>query len=329
MRGSPLRRREFTVLFSSAALAWPLTARTQQATMPVIGFLDSSAGTAAKLTALYEGLKIEGFVRNQNMAVEYHSAEGDYGRLPGLAADLVKRKVALIAAIGMPAALAAKAATTTIPVIFAVESDPVQVGLINSLNLPGGNITGVTNMARELEQKRLELLHELMPLASVLALLINSTNPNAETQTRDGLATARKMWLQINILYASAESDFATAFATLAGLRVSGLAIGDDEVFVSRSEQLATLLVRRAVPAVFQHREFVVAGGLMSYGRDLTETYHQAGVYSGLVLKGAKTADLPVYQSTKVEFLVNLKTAKSLGLTFPLSLLGRANEVIQ
>jgi putative tryptophan/tyrosine transport system substrate-binding protein len=324
-----LRWREFTALLGSAVLAGSLTARAQQATMPSIGLLDSSGATAAKLAAFYEGLKIEGFVRNQNVAVEYHSAEGDYGRLPGLAADLINRKVAAIATISMPAALAAKAATATIAIIFAVDSDPVQTGLISSLYRPGGNITGVANMAEERGQKRLELLHEAIPTASVFALLINPTNPNAETQTRDALAAAHKMDLQVNILHASSDSDFATAFATLAESRASGLAISDDDLFISRSTELAALAARHAVPAIFQHREFVAAGGLMSYGSDLTETYHQAGVYTGLILKGGNTADLPVFQSTKVEFLVNLRTAKSLGLTVPLSLLGRANEVIQ
>ncbi len=324
-----MRWREFIALFGSVTLAWSLTVHAQQAAMPVIGFLDSSAATAAKLTAFYEGLKIEGFVRNQNVAVEYHSAESDYGRLPGLAADLVHRKVAVIASTGMPAALAAKAATTTIPIIFAVGSDPVQIGLISNLNRPGGNISGVTNMAEDREQKRLELLHELIPTASVFALLINPADPNAETQTRDALAAARKMGLQVNVLHASAESDFATAFATLAELRAGGLAISDDEFFISRSAQLAELAISRALPAIFDQREFVAAGGLISYGGDLTETYHQAGTYTGLILKGGNIADLPVYQSTKVDFLVNFRTAKSLGLTLPLSLLSRANEVIQ
>jgi putative tryptophan/tyrosine transport system substrate-binding protein len=327
--GNPLRRREFTALLGSAAITGPRSARAQQAAMPVIGFLDSSAPTAAKLTAFYEGLKIEGFVRNQNVAVEYHSAGGDYDRLPGLAADLVNRKVAAIASTGTPAALAAKNATTTIPIIFALASDPVQSGLIGSLYRPGGNISGATNLAQERIQKRLELLHELIPTPSVLALLINPANPSAEIQTQDVLAAARKMGIQVNVLHASAESDFAAVFATLTELRTGGLAISDDELFASRSAQLAQLTVRCAVPAIFQHREFVAAGGLMSYGSDLTETYHQAGVYSGLILKGGNTADLPVYQSTKVEFLINLKTARSLGLTVPLSLLGRANEVIQ
>jgi putative ABC transport system substrate-binding protein len=323
-----LRRRDFTALLGSAALAWPLTARAQQRAMPVIGFLDASAATAARLTAFYEGLKIEGFVRNQNVAIDYHSAESDYSRLPRLAADFVNRKVVVIAAAGIAAALAAKAATTTIPIIFAVGPDPVQMGLIGGLNWPGGNISGVTNMAEKREQRRLELLHELIPTAAIFALLINPTNPNAEAQTRGALAASRKMGLQLNVLHASAEGEFATAFATLAGLQASGLAISDDELFISRSAQLAALAVRRAVPAIFQHREFVAAGGLMSYGNNLTETYHQAGVYSGLILKGGKTADLPVYQSTKVEFLVNLRTAKSLGLAFPLTMLGRADEVI-
>ena len=208
-----MTRRKFIAGFGGATLAWSLTARAQQAAMPVIGFLDSSATTAAKTTAFDEGLKIEGFVRNQNVAVEYHSADGDYGRLPGLATDLVNRKVAVIASNGMPAALAAKAATTTIPIIFAVASDPVQIGLISSLNRPGANISGVTNMAEEREQKRLGLLHELIPTASVFALLINPANPNAEIQTRDALAAAGKMGLKVNVLHASAESDFATAFS--------------------------------------------------------------------------------------------------------------------
>jgi ABC-type uncharacterized transport system substrate-binding protein len=324
-----LTRRKFIAVFGGAALAWSLTARAQQAAMPVIGFLDSSAVTAAKTTAFYEGLKIEGFVRNQNVAVEYHSADGDYGRLPGLSTDLVNRKVAVIASNGMPAALAAKAATTTIPIIFAVASDPVQIGLISSLNRPGANISGVTNMAEEREQKRLELLHELIPTASVFALLINPANPNAEIQTRDALAAAGKMGLKVNVLHASAESDFATAFARLAELRAGGLAISDDEFFISRSTQLAELAAGRALPAIFDQREFVAAGGLMSYGGDLAETYHQAGVYTGLILKGGNIADLPVYQSTKVDFLVNFRAAKSLGLTLPPSLLSRANEVIQ
>jgi ABC-type uncharacterized transport system substrate-binding protein len=324
-----LKRRELLGLFGSAALAWPLPMRAQQPAAPVIGFLDTSAATAQKLTAFYEGLKIEGFVRNQNVMIEYHSAQSDFGRLPGLADDLVNRKVSVITSIGTPAALAAKAATSTIPIIFAVACDPVHSGLINSLNRPGGNITGATNVAEAPEQKRLELLHELVSTTSIFAFLINPTNPKAEIQTRNGLAAGRKTGLQVNVLHASAESDFDAVFATLTESRGGGLVISNDELFVRRGAQLAALAVRRAVPAIFQHREFAAAGGLMSYGRNLTETYHQAGVYSGLILKGGKAPDLPVYQSTKVEFIVNVRTARSLGLTFPLTLLGRADEVIQ
>jgi putative ABC transport system substrate-binding protein len=325
-----MRRREFLALAAgAAALPFPLVARAQQQAMPVIGFLDTAAETAAETTAFYDGLKIEGFVRNQNLAVEYRSAEGDDGRLPGLAADLVNRKVALIAAAGSSAALAAKAATTAIPIVFVVVSDPVRIGLVGNVNRPGGNITGVANIAAELEQKRLELLHELIPAASLLALLVNPANPNAETQTRDALAAAGKMGLQINVLHASAESDFDTAFAALAEMRAGGLAISNDGLFTSRSEQLAALAVRRAVPAIFQYREFAAAGGLMSYGSELTQIFHQAGVFSGLVLNGGNTADLPVQQFTTVELIVNLKAARLLGLNVPRTLLGRADEVIR
>ncbi len=324
-----LRRREFTALLGSAALDGPFIARAQQPTMPVIGLLDTSPGTGAKMAAFSEGLKIESFVINQNVVIEYHSAEGDYDRLPRLAADLVNRKVAMIASIGVPAALAAKAATTTIPIVFAIESDPVQFGLIGSLNRPGGNITGVTNMAKEPEQKRLELLHQMIAAATTLALLVNPNNPTVETQTQGASAAARKMGFQVKVLRAIAENDFAAVFAELAESGAGGLTISDDELFVRNNAELAALALRRRVPAIFQHREFVMAGGLMSYGGNLTETYHQAGVYSGLVLLGAKPADLPVYQSTKVEFIINLKTAMSLGLTFPSMLFDDATEVIQ
>ena len=325
-----MRRRQFIALAAgAAALPLPLVARAQKPAMPVIGFLDTSADAGPKLISFYEGLKIEGFVRNQNVAVEYRQAEGDYGRLPGLAADLVNRNAAVIVSVGIPAALAARDATTTIPIVFAVGSDPVQIGLVTSLNRPEGNMTGVTNMAVELAQKRLELLHELIPMATIFGLLVNPTNPNAETQTRDALLAARKMGLQVNVLHATMESDFDTVFATLVELRAGGLAISNDGLFLSRSKQLAALAVRRAMPAIFQYRAFVTAGGLMSYGSSLTEFYHQAGVYSGLILKGGKPADLPVFQSTKVELIINIKSAKSLGLTFPLTLLGRADEVIE
>jgi putative tryptophan/tyrosine transport system substrate-binding protein len=323
-----MRRREFIALLGGAA-AWPRAARAQQPAMTVIGFLDSSAATAQKLTAFYEGLKIEGFVRNQNIAVEYHSAQSDYSRLPALAADLVNRKVTVIAAAGVPAAQAAKAASTTIPIVFAVGSDPVQIRLVDSLNRPGGNITGITNMAVQPEQKQLEFLHELVPKASNFALLVNPTNPNAESQARDASAAASKMGIQVNILHASSEDDFDTVFSRLAELRAGGLAIANDGVFISASERLATLALRHAVPAIFQYGEFAAAGGLMSYGASVMETYHQVGVYSGMILKGGTAADLPVFQATNIELIINLRTAKSLGITFPPALLGRADQVIE
>jgi putative tryptophan/tyrosine transport system substrate-binding protein len=326
---SPLRRREIILSFGCAAFAAPLAARAQQLQVPVLGFLDTAAGSALELVTFYEGLKIEGYVRNQTMAVVYHSAQGDYGRLPFLAADLVNRRVSLIAAIGLPAALAAKSARTTIPTVFAVESDPVQAGLIPSLDKPGGNMTGVTDLAAGRAGKRLELLHELMPTATVFALLVNPRHPTAEAQAQEALSAAGKMGLRINVIHASAASDFDTAFAALAGTRAGGLVISDDELFMSASAQLAALAVARNVPTVFQGKAFAAAGGLMSYGSNSAETYHQAGVYSGLVLKGAAPADLPVYQSTRIEFIVNVKTADSLGIAIPSTMLGAANEVIK
>lgn len=324
-----MRRREFNIVLVSAALAAPSVVRAQPRPMPAIGLLDSAAGTAAKLIDFYEGLKVEGYVRNQTVAVEYHSAQGDYSRLPALAADLVDRRVSLIAAIGTPAALAAKSTTTAIPVIFAVGSDPVQIGLIASLDKPAGNMTGVADMAVGREEKRLELLHEAIPTASVLALLVNPSNPTAKAQMRDAASVARKVGLQLKFIQASAESSFDRAYSELAESRVEGLVIGDDALFDSQSAELASLALRHAMPAIFQGQAFAVAGGLMSYGSSLTETYHQAGVYSGLVLKGATPADLPVFQSTKIEFIVNLRTAGSLGIALPAGLLGRANVVIK
>jgi putative ABC transport system substrate-binding protein len=326
---NPWRRREIILLFGSAVFAAQLAARADEPQMPVIGFLDTAAATAVELAIFYEGLKIEGYVRNQTLAVVYHSAQGDYGRLPSLAADLVNRRVSLIAAIGLPAALAAKGATATIPTVFAVEPDPIQAGLIPSLDKPGGNMTGVTDLAAGRAGKRLELLHELMPTATVFALLVNPRHPTAEAQAQDAFSAAGKMGLRINVIHASAASDFDTAFAALAGTRAGGLVISDDELFMSASAQLAALAVARNVPTVFQGKAFAAAGGLMSYGSDFVETYHQAGVYSGLVLKGATPADLPVYQSTRIEFIVNLKTAESLGIAMPSTMLGAANEVIK
>ena len=322
-----ITRRASIALIGTAAL--PLTTRAQQPSRPIIGILDSSTATAIKLSSFYDGLKVEGFSRNQNVAIEYRSAESNYDRLPDLAAELVKREVSLIVAFGVPAALAAKSATTTTPIIFAITPNPVQIGLIASLNRPGRNMTGVTNMAEGREQKRLELLHELIPTARALALLVNPHNPNVEAQMRDALETARVHGVQIQFVRATAIKDFEAIFAALAGSHVSGLAIGDDELFLSASAQLASLAAGHRVPAIFQDAPFARAGGVMSYGNRLAETYHQTGVCSGLILNGATPAQLPVYQATKIEFIINLGTAKSLGLTFPPNVLDHATEVIK
>ena len=324
-----MKRRKFIALVGSAA-AWPFAAGAQQPAMPVVGFLNTRApGQDAHLLAAFRlGLKEAGYVEGQNVAVEYRFAEGRNDRLPGMAADLVRRQVAVIAANG-PAVVAAKAATTEIPIVFSVGLDPVASGLVASLNRPGGNLTGDTILFDEVGPKRLELMRELVPTASIVAVLINPAYPTAEIQSRDLQEAARTLGLVIHVLHASTERDLGTAFATLAQLRAGALVIGNDSFFNSRSEQLAALMVRHAVPTIFQTREFAAAGGLVSYGGSITNSYRQVGVYTGRILKGEKPADLPVQQTTKVELIVNLKTAKALGVTVPLSLLGRADEVIE
>ena len=332
MQHDRLRRRDFITMLGGAAAAWPTAARAQQSARPVVGVLGATTaqGYAAQLAAFRQGLNEAGFVEGRNVAIEYRWAEDQYDRLPAMAADLVRRQVAVIATIGGNAAsLAAKAATATIPVVFHGSLDPVEAGFVASLNRPGGNLTGVVTLNVDTGQKRLELIHELVPTATTIGLLLNPTNAVAEIQSKDLQAAARTLGLQLRVLHASTERDFDEVFATLIRLRAGGLVIGSDGFFVSRSEQLAALTVRHALPAIFQYRAFVTAGGLMSYGGSVTDSFRLSGIYTGRILKGEKPADLPVQQATKVELMINLKTAKALGLTVPLPLLGRADEVIE
>jgi putative tryptophan/tyrosine transport system substrate-binding protein len=325
-----MKRREFITLLSGAT-AWPLSARAQQPTMPVIGFLNGASpdGYAHMVAAFRQGLKEMGFVEGQNVAIEYRWAEGQYNRLPDLAADLVRRQVSVIAATSTPANLVAKASTSTIPIVFTTGSDPVQLGLVASLNRPGGNITGVTQLTEEVAPKRVELAHELIPTATVIGLLINPGNSLAETMTAASRTAATTLGLQLNVLRASTETELDAAFSTFLQMRADVLAIGGDAFFNSHDELLAALSIRHSLPSVYQNHEFAAAGGLISYGGSLMDSYRLAGVYTGRILKGDRPADLPVQQSTKVELIINLKTAKTLGLTVPLSLLGRADEVIE
>ena len=325
-----MRRREFITLIGGAAAAWPLAAGAQQSTIPVIGFLnaDSPQGYGRQLSAFLKGLGESGYVDGRNVAIEYRWAENRLDRLPAMAADLVHRQVTVIAA-NSQATEAAKAATTTIPIIFTTGADPVQIGFVASLNRPGGNLTGVTSLDAELGRKRLELLHELLPKARIIAALINPTFPGSDILSSDLQAAASTLGLQLHILYARTERDIDTAFATLLQLRADALVIGNDPFFNSRSDQLAALALRHAVPTIYQFREFAAAGGLMSYGTSITDVYRIAGVYAGRILRGEKPVDLPVERLTKVELILNLKTAKQLGLEVPMSILMRVNEVIE
>jgi len=324
-----MRRRDFITLLGSAA-AWPLEARGQQSARPVIGFLNgaSAESWAPFVSTFRQGLGEMGFAEGKNVAIECRWADEHYDRLPALAADLVRHQPRVIVANHVSAA-AAKAATATIPIVFTTAVDPVQLGLVASLARPRGNLTGVTTLNVELVPKRLELLHELIPTATPLALLVNSTNSDAETVASDTRAAARALGLDLHVVEASTDRDLETAFASLAQRRVGGLVIAPDPFFVSRIKPLAALALDRALPAAFEFRQFAAAGGLMSYGGSLADSYRLAGIYAGRILKGEKPADLPVQQSTKVEFFINFKTAKALGITVPLPLSGRADEIFE
>jgi putative ABC transport system substrate-binding protein len=325
-----MKRREFITLLS-ATVTWPLAARAQQATVPVIGFLGpgSAQSDAYRVTSFRQGLTEAGFVEGQNVKIEFRWAEGHYDRLRGMAVDLVQRQVTVIVATSTPAALAAKAATAVIPIVFETASDPVRLGLAGSLSRPGGNITGVTQASEEVAPKRLELLHELVPKAGVLGLLVNPTAPElAEPQVREVLSAAQALGVELHVLNASTEHDFKKVFAKMTELR-AGLVIGGDAFFTSHAKQLATLTMQHMVPAIYQWREFAASGGLMSYGSNITDTHRFVGIYAGRILKGDKPADLPVQQATKVEMYINLKTAHALGITIPLPLSGRADEIFE
>jgi putative tryptophan/tyrosine transport system substrate-binding protein len=325
-----MQRREFITLVGGIA-AWPLAARAQHPAMPMVGFVNvaSAKGYAPLLSAFLKGLSEADYVDGRNVAIEYRWAEGRTDRLPAMVADLVHRQVAVIAATTTPAALAAKAATTTIPIVFETSRDPVRLGLVASLNRPGGNVTGVTQNNLEIAPKRLQILHELAPTATVMALLVNPTNLTLADDEREMQAAARTLGLELHVLNASTERDLDGVFAKLNQLRAGGLVIGPDPFLVSQIKQLAALALRHAVPTIYLTREFAVAGGLLSYGANVADAYRLAGNYTGRVLKGEKPADLPVQQATKVELYINLKTAKALGLNIPNTLIGRADEVIE
>jgi putative tryptophan/tyrosine transport system substrate-binding protein len=332
MQLDQLKRREFISLLGGVA-AWPLATHAQQPPMPVIGFLSSSNSSfyeSAGLTAaFYRGLSKAGLVERQSYTIAFRWADARNERLAAMAAELVAQQVAVLVAAGGPPIVAAKATTTSIPIVFLTAGDPVTTGLVTSLNRPGGNLTGFTLLSVELAAKKLQLLHELIPTATNIGLLVNPTNPNAAIQSDELTTAATSLGLRLHILTAANEGDFDTVFATLVQLRTSALLIGTDSLFNSRSEHLAALALRHAVPAIYQYPEFVASGGLMSYGASLKDSFQDMGFYAGRILKGEKPADLPVQQITKVELIINLKTAKALGLTVPLSLLGRADEVIE
>jgi len=328
-----VKRRQFITLLGGAAAAWPLAARAQQAALPVVGYIGTGSreSDAFRLPSFHEGLSETGFVEGRNVAIEYRWAEGHNDRLPSLAADLVRRHVAVIAVpASTPGALAAKAATTAIPIVFYIGLDPVELGLVASLHRPGGNITGVTGWNVTVGPKRLELLHEVIPTAKLIGLLVNPTSPDlAEADSREQQTAAQTLGLKLDVLHASTERDLDSVFASLVERRIGGLVIGTDSFFNTRKEQIAALSVHHRVPTIHQYREFAAAGGLMSYGTETSNLSRQAGVYTGRILKGEMPAEMPVQQATRIELTINLKTAKALGIMFPLPLIGRADEVIE
>jgi len=326
-----MKRREF-ITFIAGTAAWPFATQAQQPAMPVVGFINAASPKpyARMQSAFVKGLSETGYVENQNVKIEYRWAEGKIDRLPALVADLVHREVTVIAATGTPAALAAKAATTTIPIVFEIGSDPVQLGLVASLNRPGGNVTGIAQLAIEVAPKRLELLHEMIPNARIIALLADPTDRAIfENTTRGAQSAARSLGLELHVLNVSTDHDLDAAFANLAQSRAGGVVISGGQFFNSRSKQLAAAALQHAVPTISPYVDIAGAGGLMSYGTSITDAYRLAGIYTGRVLKGEKPADLPVQQATKVELTINLRTAKALGITVPSSLIGRADEVIE
>ena len=327
-----MKRREFITLVGGAAATWPFPGRAQQPAMPVIGFINAASPQpyARMLSAFLKGLSETSYVENQNVKIEYRWAQGEIDRLPALVADLVHREVTVIAATGTPAALAAKAATTTIPIVFELGSDPVQLGLVSSLNRPSGNVTGVAQLAIEVGPKRLELLHEMIPKARIIALLADPTDRAIfENTTRGVQSAARSLGLALHVLNVSTDRDLDAAFENLVQLRAGGVVISGGQFFNSRSKRLAAAALQHAVPTISPYVDLAGAGGLMSYGTSITDAYRLAGIYTGRVLKGEKPADLPVQQATKVELITNLKTAKALGITVPSSLIGRADEIIE
>jgi putative tryptophan/tyrosine transport system substrate-binding protein len=327
-----MRRREFITLLGGAAATWPLTGRAQQSAMPVIGFLCSGSpdSDGPRVTAARQGLEQTGHVVGHNVAIEYRWADSQYERLPVMAAELVAHRVAVIATVGgVPAALAAKAATSTIPIIFSVAADPVKLGLVGGLARPNGNATGISFLSVELEPKRLELLHELLPRAAVIALILNPSNPQAETQSQEMKDAALALGHRLSVFNASTDPEIERAFAAVVQQRASALIVGADSFLFSRRDLMVELAARYVLPAIYPYREWSAAGGLMSYGTDLADAYRREGDYIGRILNGAKPGDLPVQQATKVELVINLKTANALGITFPVTLLGRADEVIE